>query len=119
MAITLDVVSVQRYSALGGIANAARASGMPPKWRTLQHPIAKYALPAVALAAILWWPVWMLDTGPLAHFLHTGFEVFYGTFTIVLLCLVTTGAAFVAVWDITKDAPEKHKHIHFKPLMHH
>ena len=85
----------------------------------MQHPIARYAAIAVVLAAILWWPVWLLDTGPLAHFLQTGFERFYGTFTIVLLCVVAAGALVIATTDLTEETAEKHGHFHFKPLMHH
>lgn len=85
----------------------------------MQHPIAKYAVSAALLAAILWWPVWLLNTGPLAHFLHTEFEIIFGTFTIVLLCLVAAAAVAVAYADLTRNAPEQHRRFHFRPLMHH
>ncbi|HWA96724.1 MAG TPA: hypothetical protein VG844_19160 [Terracidiphilus sp.] len=85
----------------------------------MQRRISMYVASVVALAAVLWWPVWMLDTGPMAHFFNTGFQVFYGSLTIVLLCIVTAGALVIGILDLTKDAPEGHKHFYFKLLMHH
>ncbi|MDE3199783.1 MAG: hypothetical protein KGN79_02590 [Acidobacteriota bacterium] len=86
----------------------------------MQRRIAGYVVSGVVLTAVLWWPAWILTNGPMAHFFNNEFQTIYGTFAVVLLCLVTAGALVVGVWDLTKDAPsEKYRHFHFRPLMHH
>jgi hypothetical protein len=85
----------------------------------MRQRIGMYIAVAVVLLGVLWWAAWSLMTGPLDGFVHPGFETFYGAFTICFISVVFAAALVVGAWDLKRSAPQKHEHIHFKPLMHH
>ena len=85
----------------------------------MKHRIATLTAILVVAFAVLWLAVWSLMTGPLAGFVHPGFQTFYGAFTISFVAVILVAAMAVAAWDIERSAPTKHRHLHFWPLLHH
>ena len=84
----------------------------------MKNPVAILSAVVIAFACVLCWPVWLLVTGPLAQFVHPGFETYYGVFTIVLLCVSAIAGVLVGAWNVSYAEPRKHRHFHLRPLLH-
>jgi len=85
----------------------------------MKHRGAILLAAGIALLAGLWWSIWHLVTGPLAHLVHSRAQTGFAVLTITLVCVSLVTGIVVGEWDALKEEPRKHRRIMFRPLLHH
>jgi hypothetical protein len=85
----------------------------------MKHRVAILSTATVALVAGLWWSVWLLVTGPLAHLVHSPVQTTLAVTTMTLVCVSLLTGILVGEWDPMKEMPRKHHHIALRTRFHH